>query len=740
MKKNLINDFGNKIKKQKEVLKGNKEDRKKKIKKTKNEVKTRVEEKKKELQDSKENISQEIKLYKKILIMSNGIGVKLFLAFAIPVILIAVFGVVSYQKSSSTIVHNYEKSTQDTLNAVSDYIKLGMKTVDEKSIEFLLDKNVSGYYNRKNEEDNFDNITDYRKIKEEMTVAQGTNTFIKNIHIIANIGSGLSTVATLPKGIYTSFIESDEIKQLDSKSAKSTWVGEHAFIDEQVKSTKDGYAISLIRAMSYKNGYIIMDISADRIMESLSSIETGPGSILGFVTADGRELLTDDSSDNVFSEYSYYDEINESNEDHGYSYQKHKGEKYLYMYSKIGDSGAMVCALIPRNSIIGQAKDIKSLTYMFVIFACIFAIVIGSIIGIGITSAISKLMKSISLAAKGDLTVKFETKRKDEFRLLSSELTDMVASMRNLIGSVVKVGTKVNTSADILSTTSEEILASTKDISLTIDDIEKGVVQQAADTDQCLGQMSNLSAKINQVYDSTYEIEQIANNTKSIIGDGIVIVDELSNKTKATTEITNIVINEIEELQSQSQNIGNFVGVINEIAAQTNLLSLNASIEAARAGDAGRGFAVVADEIRKLADQSIKAADEIQGVVTLIQSKTQGTVQTAKKAENIVESQTVALNKTIVAFEDINKHVGNLASNLDNISSHVKGIEAAKEDTLDAIRNISAVSQQTAAASEEVSTTANNQIGSVESLSQSAIELADDAKNLEESIRLFKIK
>lgn len=147
----------------------------------------------------------------------------------------------------------------------------------------------------------------------------------------------------------------------------------------------------------------------------------------------------------------------------------------------------------------------------------------------------------------------------------------------------------------------------------------------------------------------------------------------------------------------------------------------------------------MADEIRKLADQSVKAASQIQSIVTEIQNKTQGTVVSAKQAENIVGSQTEALQRTIHVFENINKHVGKLANNLDNISIGVKGIETAKEDTLDAIRNISAVSQQTAAASEEVSATANNQIDSVENLSRSALELASDAKKLEEAILLFKI-
>ncbi|MGB4658269.1 MAG: methyl-accepting chemotaxis protein, partial [Mobilitalea sp.] len=332
------------------------------------------------------------------------------------------------------------------------------------------------------------------------------------------------------------------------------------------------------------------------------------------------------------------------------------------------------------------------------------------------------------------------TKRKDEFNMLSISLSEMMEGMSGILGEVAEIGLKFSDSAVIVSNTSDEILDSTKGISIAIEEIEQGVVQQAEDTEKCLKDMSNLSDKINQVYSNTYEIEQIAGDTKAIIGEGIVIVDELSSKSKATNDITHIVIDEIEALDIQSRSIADFVKSINEIASQTNLLSLNASIEAARAGDAGRGFAVVADEIRKLAEQTVKASGQIQKIVAEIQNKTKVTVNSARQAEEIVGSQGEALSKTVAVFENISSHVSSLINNLNSISKGIKGIEEAKEDTLDAISNISAVSQQTASSSEEVSATATNQISSVTNLSDSASELAIEAKKLESAIQRFRIK
>ncbi|MGB8454911.1 MAG: methyl-accepting chemotaxis protein [Anaerocolumna sp.] len=701
--------------------------------------KQKLGEKAEEVKVKKQKVKTDIQDKKKIWDQFKGIRIQILAAFSLPVILLAVFGVVSYQKSATAIITNYEKSTTDTLNAVSKYLDLGISSVQDKAIEFSLSNTVEDYYRRVNEKDTLDNVTALRQLQEETIVIRETNNFVNAIHLMADVGSPVSTFATPPKDLFTQYTETDEAKNIMENPSRNVWIGSHNALDEQMEMDKSDYAMALVSKLSYSNGLIIMDVSMEEVMKVLMDIDTGKGSIIGFITGDGREVLSDPDLTDVFAGSQYYEDSMAGEAADGFSYQNYRDDSYLYLYSKVGDTGAMVCALVPKAEILKQPSAIKDLSLIFITIACIFALLVGTYISGGIGNAITKLVKSISLAAKGDLTAKFNTKRKDEFLVLSNGLTDMTAGMSNLIGEVAGVGTKVTESADILSTTSEKILGATKDISFTIDEIEKGVVQQAEDTEHCLGQMANLSEKINQVYSSTYEIERIANNTKGIVGDGLIIVDELNDKSKATTNVTQVVIKDIEALEVQSHNIGNFVGIINEIASQTNLLSLNASIEAARAGDAGRGFAVVADEIRKLADQSMQAASQIQGIVTEIQNKTQGTVVSAKQAENIVESQTESLNKTIKVFEDINNHVGSLVTNLDNISIGIKGIETAKEVSMDAIRNISAVAQQTAAASEEVSATANSQIGSVENLSQSALELAGDAKKLEQAIQLFKI-
>ncbi|TAH67024.1 MAG: methyl-accepting chemotaxis protein [Anaerolineaceae bacterium] len=699
------------------------------------------------LKDTISKVLSKFKVSSNILSKVFSIRVRLLIGLLIPVVMLGVYGLISYGKSETAIISNYENSSKGTLNAGSDYLGFGLKIIEEKTLELISDPNVRVYYNKKSSDNDALNLTVLSQQSEMETaiiLAKNTNPFIAGVHLLGQNGKGISTETPINDTLYNAFAESEQGKLLESSKNAYAWLGSHPGLDEKlvngdVKYTTDDYALSIFRKMNNNNGYVIVDVSMEQVIDMFGQYDLGEGSITGFVTGDGREIIAGSSEENVFSTLSKFQDVLNGQDDNGFFYETYNGEEHLFLYSKVADANLVVCSLIPRSTILSQVQDIKSLNVWFVTIASIIAIVTAVLIAGGLSVAISNLMKSINQASKGDLTTKFDTKRKDEFRTLGNGMMDMLTSMRKLIGEVQEVGSKVNISADSLSDTSENLLIATKGIAQTIDEIEKGVVQQSSDTEKCLLQMSGLSEQVDKVYNNTGEIEKIAEDTKTVTNKGIVIIDELNVKSKATSDITQNIIIKIQEFEKQSKNIAEFVSIINDIAAQTNLLSLNASIEAARAGEAGKGFAVVAAEIRKLADQSLQAANQIQKVVKDIAKQTKETIDTAMEAEDIVETQTLALTSTNEIFNSINGHVNNLVSNLNNISIGIKAIEAAKEDSIDAIQDISAVSEESAAATEEVSATALNQIDAVERMRNAAAELADNAKILENAIQVFTI-
>ena len=252
-------------------------------------------------------------------------------------------------------------------------------------------------------------------------------------------------------------------------------------------------------------------------------------------------------------------------------------------------------------------------------------------------------------------------------------------------------------------------------------------------------QMDALSLRIGQVAENSGQINVLAKGAEQVIETGMDSVVRLKDSTGATITITSNIIDVIGNLEEKSRSIGMIIETINEIAEQTTLLSLNASIEAARAGNAGRGFAVVAMEIKKLADESIQSASQIARIVEEIEKNTKAASTVARQAEGIVDGQQQAVSLTTDSFDRIGRQVSELLDALGIINESVANMEEDRNATLTAISAISAVSAQTAAGSENVYATAREQLKAVEELDKAAEILEKRAGELSGLLEVFRV-
>lgn len=670
----------------------------------------------------------------------RGIQVKLIGAFMIPVILFVIIGFMIYSKCSTTLNSTYEASANTSVGTLEEYLGLGFENIELMATRLSINSAITSYYTGSEVKSESMLMDTKVALSNESTADK----FIDHIIVCAKSGTACSEKGAIRGDVYNAFVESEEGKNVESEIGMgSMWISSHPAIDEVTGYDSDEYALSLVTVLKNNSnksvGYIIIDVKTSFIQDILDNAQISDNSIKGFVLEDGSQVLSGDS-DIKFTDTDFYQEALAGENLQGSKEVSYEGADYLFTYSRIEGTNMLVCAMVPQKEIMAGAQAILRYTLIAVAICAVIAIVVGSVLASGISKAIRKVNRVLKKTSDGDLTGQISMKRKDEFNVLSSSITNMIGSMKDLILKMTNVSGHVSDSAVQVGTNSEVLFEVTKNITEAVDYINSGISQQAQDTESCLEQMNGLAERINVVHENTDEISEIAQEAQGAIENGMVIVANLGEKVQGTTEVTETIIREIRELNKESIAINSIIGTINEIAEQTNLLSLNASIEAARAGEAGRGFAVVSEEIRKLAEQSGNAGNQIGEIINHIQERLAATIETAGLAGESVAFQTEALNNTVDVFKNISQQVSKLAEDVEKITQSVGGIEQAKEDTMNAIESISTTSNQTESASEELARSTEKQLQAVEVLNDAVKRLQMDAEDLDTSVSIFKVQ
>ena len=683
----------------------------------------------------------------------------LLVAFMVPVVLMITLGVVSYRTASSGIVDKYKESAQSTVSAVGDYFNLVCTNISNKALEMITNSDVGDYYDKYYGKQESKALETFRSAKSDIGNAKSTNKNIYSCTVIPEAGAYLSTLSGgMTETPMADFSNTAEGQYFAANSTqRNRWMGYQTYLDDNMQSKQEKYAMVYYQKFSKSDAYLVMSLDISVAEKMLGEMDFGKGSVKALVTYDGREVAFEQKTDNPaeadavsdekeeaadakqwFVGSDFYESTKEA-EEPGYMDVKINGKKYVYIYTPVGNTKAMICTLIPQSNVLGQVGSIKYITIFMVILAAGAALVTGFVISTGISKTVREMSGGLAKVAQGDLTQDFTTKRQDEFKELTGSLNAMIESMRGLMRDMKQFGSKVTGLAENVSDKTGVINTSMQDIARAMGEVAGGVQGQAEDTESSNENMISFSENITTVTEKTSHMGQTADKAIEAVEQGRVIVQELSGKSDTTVSLTRVLVDDIDAVQKNSEEIKSFVDVINSIAGQTNLLSLNASIEAARAGEAGRGFAVVAEEIRKLADQSKESGNKIHEIVKKIGETADKTTASAREAESMVNEQARALQETVNVFEMIQDCVGELVEGIRLITQRLEESMLEKDKVESSLQNIASVSEEVAASTQEVTATLGEQVSVVQTLKEEVELLRSDALELDKSIERFKI-
>lgn len=675
---------------------------------------------------------------------------KIVVCFLVPIVFMVIIGVSAYQKSAEGLSEKFTDSTLQTMRMATENLNMSCDFIRSEGLKYAYDDDLRKYFLGMFEDNPVDKLNFLTSTKSNLLSVQTSNPFISHMHIIPKKGVNLLSTK-LSSGV-DGFL--DEYKETvasgEGRRSIPQWIDSHPVLDEKVTETEKDYIMAFEMMSQSNNACVVIDIKPSAITDFMEEIDIGDGSIIGFVTPGGRELVVENVEEgkesvlpeegNVFSGQEYYTAVmGEAVADAGTAEVDFQGEKYLFIYSHSADIGFTTCALVPMRVVTSQATEIRNMTIGLVILACVIVVIVGIFITAGIENNMRRISRKFGDVAKGDLTVTVSAKGHDEFQDLAGSATNMIMNTKKLVNQVSNATGELEVSAQNVGQASELIHEYSQDITRAIGEINEGMEEQSRHAQECVEKTDILSNEIQEVSHVVERVEKLVGETEGMINKGMEIVQVLGDRAGETTQMTVKVSESIESLRKESEIINSFVATITEITEQTNLLSLNASIEAARAGEAGRGFAVVAEEIRKLADDSAKAAGEIRNNVANITAQTQNSVESASQAKAMVELQTKAVEEVIAVFREMQERMGQLIEGLKDIVVSTEKADGERSAAVAAVKNISDIIEETAGSAETVNDVANKLLNHVEKLSTTASVLDENMEGLKNEISVFKI-
>ncbi|WCN37431.1 methyl-accepting chemotaxis protein [Aneurinibacillus uraniidurans] len=651
--------------------------------------------------------------------IASSVGRRLQVAFILLLLLPSlVIGSFSYNTAKDRIQNDMVNSAERNVKFLNDLINNTIEN-EKKSVGFLSQSIDASLYDGKQNPRVMDIIHRFQNTHPEITSAYvGTQTGI----LIADGADKLAPDYDPRKRVW--YQEAMQNKESVSVSEPYLDKLKNVIVVSASKPLKDG------------SGVVAIDLDLTNLSNSVKQTKIGEHGY-GFIIDQTRKAIVHPTikSGDAIPEQTMGELFKK---DEGTYIGNEDGEQKETFFTTNTTTGWKVAGTIKLAEIQESVQGIFFTTVVTIIVSLLLGAVVTYWVILSITRPLKLLSDASDKISKGDLTERVSVNAKDELGQLGNHFNHMGESLQTVVH-------QVKERVDLLAVASEQLMASSQETAKATEHISGTVHEIAVGSEEEARNVEGMSATIAEMSDTLQEIAQHTQTTSVSMTKTSDIASKGNETILTAVQQMNFIQNSVDELATiikhlheSIDQIGNFAGLITDISSQTNLLALNAAIEAARAGEHGRGFAVVADEVRKLAEQSSQSAGSVTGLIDMIKTKMDTALRSMENSRKEVAKGMEVVDDAGASFTQIYQSIDEVSNEIHEVSASVQQITASTEQFVASIRSVTKTVEKVSEGINEVSASTEEQLASMEEVSATAASLAKMAEELEEIVKQFK--
>lgn len=681
----------------------------------------------------------------------RSVGMKLFLLlFGSICLCVAAGGFASYATSTRIIETKVSGASEQTIRQTGEKLDLVLRNfqeiTDQLATDLVLQEQMGALL--ADRQSSYAIFQIYAKLTERLRTYVMNNPMITDSYFIpVDDAVKRSLAATSSSVIGTSSIVAEQVvqapwfRQTVEAKGSPVWIPATPTTPESASNTSQaGHTIGIARLLRSTADHadvfvLLMEVRLDKLAAQFRDVSLGEGGGVFIVDEGGRFVYSPDRTQigQPVPPFMHAQTTGMSRA------AQSPGEEWLVFAQPLAINGWQLIGTVPVGELLKETRLIGLTAWVSGGMAALLAIAIGLLAAKMVAAPLSRLRTLMNEGKNGNLAVRSDIRSRDEIGQLAVSFNEMMAHIASLVRQTTVSAEYVLDTAGQLTEAAKKTAVAAREISLSTEEIASGAGSLAREAEQGSDLTAHMESCLDKVVEARGDMLASAADTEQAGLKGTNYMEALIGKTEYTERVVRKMADNVDRLHERTGSIQGILDMLEQFAKQTNVLSLNASIEAARAGTAGKGFLIIAGEIRGLAERSRQSIDAIADTTQAIRTEIGETVLTLSDLRPLFEEQAASVKEAGQAFSAVRERMGLLTARLETVAESIGLLTQAQHRLTETMSSVSAVAEQASAASGQVASASVGQLTISEGLVVQADRLEEVSGQLKQSLSRFTV-